>query len=129
MSNKQMKNLTINGTSYEIVDKTARNSLESLKPLVLYAELADHYTSDAITGNQALNAILTGRSILVRVPNADSGKYTAIYSPIYMYQLPNYQNNYLYLFYLNDGVDSNGFPSYGQLKLLLSESYNTTPLI
>lgn len=128
MSNKQMKTLTINGNLYEIVDKTARNDLEALKPLVLYAEQAESYTSDSTAGDQALSAILSGRQILVRVPNADGGKYTAVYSPIYMYQLPNYENNYLYLFFLNDGTDSNGLPSYGQLKLLLSETYYATPL-
>lgn len=105
------------------------NEINALKdPLVLYAEKATQYTEDATIGDKALNAILTGRQIVIRVPNADGGKYTAIYSPVYMYQLPNYQNKYLYLFYLNDGLDASGLPSYSQLKMLLSKEYNYSPL-
>lgn len=104
--------------------------MENVQPLILYAEKAEEYTTNADAGDETLSAILGGRQILVRVPNADGGNYTAIYSPIYFYQLPNYQNNYLYLFFLNDGVDSStGMPTYGQLKMLLSTTYNETPLV
>ena len=104
--------------------------IENVQPLILYAERAEEYLTNADTGDETLSAILNGRQILVRVPNADGGIYTTVYSPIYFYQLPNYQNNYLYLFFLNDGVDSTtGMPSYGQLKMLLSATYNETPLV
>ena len=80
-------------------------------------------------GDEVLDAIIRGKQVLVRVPNADGGTFTAIYSPVLMYQLPNVDNNYLYLFYFNDGVDSTtGMPSYNQLKLLLSKTYTSSPL-
>lgn len=101
-------------------------SLEGVKPLVLYAEKASEYVNNAVIGDEALEAILTNRQVLVRVPNADGGRFTAVYSPIALYQLPNYQNKYLYLFFLNDSADGN--ITYGQLKLLLSKTYNETPL-
>lgn len=108
----------------------------NMKPLVLSAENVEQYLNDATFGDEALNAILSGRQILVRTPNADGGKHTAIYSPIYMYQLPNFENNYLYLFYLRDEKQDLtsiiGYPIqmpvYGELKLLLSETYNNSPL-
>lgn len=99
------------------------------EPLVLYAEKASSYLADSTFGDEAMNAIMKGRKILVRVPNADGGKYTAIYSPVFMFQMPNYMNSYLYLIYLNDGIDSSsGLPTIAQLKLSLSETYNQTPL-
>ena len=105
-------------------------------PLVLYADNASDYENDAAVGDDALDAILRGRQILVRVPNADGGSYTAIFSPVLMYQLPNYQNKYLYLFFLRDekqdlsslGLTGVQLPTYGELKLLLSKEYNETPL-
>lgn len=122
----------------QILDERDKDEIQnSLKPLVLYADKAEEYTSDAAMGDETLNAILAGRQILVRVPNADGGTFTAIYSPILMYQLPNQDNNYLYLFYLKDekqdlsavlGMDLK-MPTYGQLKMLLSKTYNETPLI
>lgn len=107
------------------------------KPLVLYVEKSTEYLENSLIGDQVLDAILSGRQILVRVPNADDGNHTAIYSPIYMYQLPNYENKYLYLFYLKDEkqdlTDVIGYPLqmpvYGELKLLLSKTYNATPLV
>lgn len=117
-----------NGNILQVVDGQWK-AVDALKdPLVLHVEKAAEYTEDATIGDEALNAILTGRQIVIRVPNADGGKYTAIYSPVYMYQLPNYQNKYLYLFYLNDGLDASGMPSYSQLKMLLSKEYNYSPL-
>ena len=106
------------------------------KPLVLYADNAEDYKTNATIGDETLEAILSGRPILIRVPNADGGTYTAIYSPVLMYQLPNQDNNYLYLFFLRDekqdlssvvGMDLK-LPTYGELKLLLSETYTETPL-
>ena len=81
----------------------------------------------------------TERQILVRVPNADGGNYTAIYAPVLMYQIPNYQNKYLYLFFLRDekqdlsellGLPAGTvqMPTYGELKMLLSQEYNSNPL-
>ena len=103
-------------------------------PLVLDSET--DYTTDPAKGDEALGAILRNRQILVRVPNADGGKYTALYSPVLTYQLPNFENNYLYLFFLRDekqplpdilGIDFQ-IPVYGELKMLLSEVYNESPL-
>lgn len=108
-----------------------------MAPLVLDAQ-AD-YTADAARGDEALEAILAGRQILVRTPNASGDSYVANYSPVYMYQLPNYQNSYLYLFYLRDEKQDLSallgqpagtvvMPVYGQLKMLLSKTYNGSPL-
>ena len=98
-------------------------------PLVLYANKAADYAVDAAVGDEVLDAIMNGRQVVIRVPNADGGNYTAVYSPILMYQLPNYMNNYLYLFFLNDGMDATtGMPTFNQLKMLLSRDYNATPL-
>lgn len=112
--------------------------LEEAKPLVLHAEKAEEYTADATVGDETLAAILSGRQILVCTPNADGGIYTKIFSPVYMYQLPNYANEYLYLFYLRDekqtldlsalGMGSIQLPIYGELKMKLSKKYNECPL-
>lgn len=122
-------------------------------PLVLYGMLENRnpqmYLDDPSYGDAALEAILTGRQILVRTPNAamlgmSNGKListnftTAIFSPVLTYQLPNWENEYLYLFYLRDekqtvqmpSVDSGEIlvPIYGELKLKLSTKYNQCPL-
>ena len=109
------------------------------EPLLLNADMAETYLNDSSYGDAALEAIKNGREILVRVPNADGGSYTAIYSPVLMHQVPNYQNNYLYLFFLRDekqdlssllGLPAGSvmMPTYGQLKMLLSQEYNSNPL-
>lgn len=108
-------------------------------PLLLDADSAEAYRNDSSYGDAALEAIKTGRQILVKVPNADGGSHTAIYSPILMYQVPNYQNKYLYMFFLRDEqqdlsallgqpAGSVQMPTYGQLKMLLSQEYNSNPL-
>lgn len=118
------------GTVFNLVRKN-RNS-----PLVLNADSAESYLNESVTGDEVLKAILDGKQILVRTPNADGGTHTAIFSPVLMYQLPNVDNNYLYLFYLRDekqdlsavlGVDIK-IPVYGELKMLLSETYMECPL-
>lgn len=111
----------------------------SQAPLLLDADSAEAYQDDPSYGDEALEAIKSGRNILVRVPNADGGSYTAIYSPVLMYQVPNYQNKYLYLFFLRDEKQDLSallgqptgtvqMPTYGQLKMLLSQEYNSNPL-
>lgn len=108
-------------------------------PLLLDANSAATYLNDPTYGDEALEAIKTGRQILVRVPNADGGSYTAIYSPVMLYQVPNNQNKYLYLFFLRDEKQDFSsvlhqqagtvlLPTYGQLKMLLSQEYNSNPL-
>ena len=107
-------------------------------PLVLDADKSAEYDADPSYGDIALKAIRAGRKILVRVPNADGGKFTAIYSPVLTYQLPNYANDYLYLFYLRDekqnldlsavGMGTINVPIYGELQMKLSETYNDSPL-
>lgn len=109
------------------------------KPLLLDANLSDYYGGNAEAGDEALEAIKSNRQILIKVPNADGGNYTAIYSPVYMYQVPNYSNQYLYLFYLKDEKQDLSallgqpagtvlMPTYGELTMLLSEKYYSNPL-
>lgn len=115
----------------------------SVEPLVLYANEAntypDLYLNNSAYGDEALAAIRSDRKILVRTPNASGDDYVASYSPIYFYQLPNRDNNYLYLFYLRDEKQDLSallgqpagtvvMPVYGQLKMLLSKTYNESPL-
>lgn len=124
-------------TVHKIDEKYLPDSIVNKSPIVLNA--SEDYTSDSAAGDEALNAIMAGRQILVRVPNADGGNYTAIHSPVMMYQLPNFQNQYLYLFFLRDekqdlsalvGLPDGSvmMPTYGQLKMLLSREYNSNPL-
>lgn len=107
------------------------------QPLLLNAD--DTYENDSRYGDKALEAIKTGRQILVRVKNASGENYVANYSPVYMYQVPNQQNDYLYLFFLKDekqdlsalvGMPAGTvlMPTYGQLKMKLSQYYNSNPL-
>lgn len=108
------------------------------RPLVLYASNYVEYEYDPKAGDEAVEAILSGRQILIRTPNADGGVFTACYSPIMFYQLPNVDNNYLYLFYLKDekqnidlsaiGLGVIQIPVYGQIKMKLSKTYSQTPL-
>lgn len=113
--------------------------IKNKEPLLLDADMVETYLSESSYGDAALKAIKSGRNILVRVPNADGGNHTAIYSPTIMYQLPNYQNKYLHLFFLRDEKQDlsalvdlpNGsvqIPAYGQLKMLLSQEYNSNPM-
>lgn len=128
----EMKTLTLKSNdfnqTYEI----------GMKPLILDADMATTYDTDSQYGDEALQAILDGRQILVKTPNADGGTYTVNYSPVYMYQVPNKDNNYLYLFYLRDekqsidlsamGLEIIQIPLYGQLKMKLSQTYTECPL-
>ena len=106
------------------------------KPLILDADMLASYNTDPKYGDEALQAILDGRQILVKTPNADGGTHTKIYSPVYMYQLPNVDNNYLYLFYLRDEkqdlTNVIGYPIqmpvYAELKMRLSKTYMECPL-
>lgn len=105
------------------------------EPVVLYANSAEYYREDPTMGDLTLAAIQSGRPVLVRVPNADEGLDTAIYSPVLMYQLPNYAHGSLYLFYLRDEKQDLSaiapgmkMPTYGELRLKLSKSYDVSPL-
>lgn len=109
-----------------------------IKPLILDANLSDYYGGNSEAGDKALEAIKSGRQILVRVPNADGGNYTAIYCPIMMYQVP-LNGMYLYLFYLRDEKQDLSallgqpagtvqMPTYGQFQMLLSKKYESNPL-
>lgn len=113
--------------------KTAHPS----EPIVLY-EYVD-YSENSTMGDKVFKALMEGKNVLVRVENADGGNYTAIYSPIYQYQVPNKLNNYLYLYYLKDtkqtldlsavGIGTIQLPIYEQIKLKVSHTYNHTPLV
>ena len=110
----------------------------NLKPLILDATLSDHYGGNPEAGDEALEAIKTGRQILVRVPNASGDNYVATYSPIYMYQVP-LDGMYLYLFYLKDEKQDLSallgqpagtvvMPTYGEFTMLLSKKYDSNPI-
>lgn len=107
-------------------------------PLILDATLSDYYGGHAEAGDEALEAIKTGRQILVKVPNASGDNYVANYSPIYMYQVP-LDGMYLYMFYLRDEKQDLSallgqpegtilMPMYGQFMMLLSRKYSSNPL-
>ena len=107
-------------------------------PLILDATLSDYYGGHAEAGDEALEAIKTGRQILVKVPNANGDNYVANYSPIYMYQVP-LDGMYLYMFYLRDEKQDLSallgqpegtilMPTYGQFMMLLSRKYSSNPL-
>lgn len=117
-----------------------------IKPLVLDATI--DYTLLPFKGDEALQAILDGRQILIKVINSGSTEYSDTdnvrnYMPVFQYQLPNHENSYLYLLYLKDGLATNltnalgalmqgGAPNfdavYGSIKLALSKSYTECPL-
>lgn len=113
------------------------------EPLVLVANrentTPNAYTESTIAGDMAIEAIQEGKQILIKTPNRDNGTTTAIYSPVLTYQLPNVDNNYLYLFYLRDEKQDLGvnlglpegtimMPVYGELDLKLSNPYGHSPL-
>ena len=115
--------------------RSMMSSLGGGEPVILYPNSADYYLEDPTMGEAVLDAIKTGKQILVRVPNADDKGYTAIYSPILMYQLPNYANEFLYLFFLEDGkqdlssiVPGMQLPTYGELKMKVAKEYYMSPL-
>lgn len=123
---------------YKGTEEEWLKSFGQAKPLILDANLSDYYGGHPEAGDEALEAIKTGRQILVRVPNADGGNYTAIYCPIMMYQLP-LNGMYLYMFYLRDekqdlsqalGLPAGSIllPTYGQFQMLLSKKYDSNPL-
>lgn len=125
------------GTEDEFRAKMAEET-PVIKPLILDANLSDYYGGNSEAGDKALEAIKSGRQILVRVPNADGGNYTAIYCPIMMYQVP-LNGMYLYLFYLRDEKQDLSallgqpagtvqMPTYGQFQMLLSKKYESNPL-
>ena len=105
------------------------------KPLILDATI--DYEVLPFKGDEALKAIVDGRQILIRVPNADGQNFTANYMPIVQYQLPNTSNDYLYLIYMKDGIAANFAAAlqsgnfnllYGQINMKLSKTYDETPL-
>lgn len=117
------------------------NFVPVAKPLILDSTMS--YSQLPFKGDEALQAILDGRQILIKVPNASGGTLYANYMPIFQYQLPDQNNNYLSLLYLKDGLGNNlvtalgalmqgGAPDfstvYGQLDLPLSKTYTETPL-
>lgn len=129
MSN--MKTLTINGAQFTVLD--------AVKPLILDANMTSTYDNDSQYGDEALAAILAGRQILVKTPNASGNNYIANLSPVYMYQVP-VNSDYLYLFYIRDEkqvIDLSvatpelgevSLPIHGQLQMKLSQTYTECPL-
>ena len=55
MASKQMKTLTIDGTTYEIVDEVARNGIKNLTAEELIAQaVQDYLTKNPVTGSSTL---------------------------------------------------------------------------
>lgn len=88
-------------------------------------------------GDDALAAILAGRQIYVKVPSQNPGGLYANFMPVIQYQLPQSGNDYLTLIYLKDGIAQNIMAAlqtgsfdavYGQIVMLLSQSYDDCPL-
>lgn len=128
--------LGVKGT--EIVQTTAIPSGSSsiAAPYVIDSEA---YTY----GDDALQAILEGRQIYVKVPNVNDNTLYTNFMPVLQYQLPTNNNDYLTLFYLKDGIATNlvtalqgmmqgntsGMSAvFGEITMLLSESYKECPL-
>lgn len=138
MSTK-MRTLTLdNGESkktFSVEDETIR---EEMKPLLLDADMLASYNTDPKYGDEALAAIIAGRQILVKTPNRDGGTTVHNYSPVYFYQIPNENNDHLYLFYLRDekqnidlsalGMGTIQLPVQADLKMVLSKTYTECPL-
>lgn len=122
---------------HKLDPKYLPDSVTNRKPYVIDSEA---YTY----GDDALAAILSGRQILVKVPNKNTTN--TLYSnfmPVLQYQLPNNNNDYLILFYLKDGIaenlltalqaamqgDTSAFDGvYGVIEMMLSQSYAECPL-
>lgn len=88
-------------------------------------------------GDDALAAILEGRQILIKVPNKGDSTLYSNFMPVLQYQLPNENNNYLTLFYFNDGIAENIMTAmqtgsfdgvYGSIEMMLSTTYTECPL-
>lgn len=125
----------VGGTSQDDENAVSLITSKDQKSLILNADDAELYKTDYTYGEAALAAIKAGKQILVKVPNADGGVYTAIYSPVMMYQLPKFENDHLYLFFLRDEkqdlssiVPGLMIPTYGELQMILSAEYNSDPL-
>lgn len=134
MANKIMKTITIGDNTYEVCDDYAR---KCLKPLLLDADMLASYNTDPKYGDEALQAILSGRQILIHTENA-GGTDLEMYSPVYFYQMPVNGGRYIYLFYLLDekqeidlstiGAGKMEVPKFNQLKMILSKEYTECPL-
>lgn len=125
-----LRTLEVNGTTYAVTD--------AMKPFLLDEEMASIYNADPQYGDAALQAVLDGRQILVRTPNISGDNYVASFSPVYFYQVPNQNSDYLYIFYLKDekqtidlslvGLGQIQMPIYGELQMKLSKNYTECPL-
>lgn len=125
-----LRTLEVNGTTYAVTD--------AMKPLLLDEEMASTYNTDPQYGDATLQAVLDGKQILVKTPNVSGDNYVASFSPVYFYQVPNQNSDYLYLFYLKDekqtidlspvGLGQIQLPIYGELQMKLSKEYTECPL-
>ena len=102
------------------------------------------YSNLPFKGDEVLQAILDGRQVLVKVPNiSGEGSLYVNYMPVFQYQLPANNNDFLTLLFMKDGLDTNLVTAlgammqggaadlstvYGQLTLKLSKAYTETPL-
>ena len=98
-------NVYIGGASQNDTNVQPIVAAADLKPILLDDQMATTYLTDFTYGDKALDAILKGRQILITTPSV-GGIYTKSFSPVYMYQLPNKENEFLYLFYLTDEKES-----------------------
>lgn len=133
-----MAEYKLNYTGQEINERLSDEYMKGkLAPYVVDSEA---YTY----GDDALNAILEGRQIYVKVPNySESGLYVN-FMPVLQYQLPTGNNSYLTLIYLKDGLATNLTAAlqgmmqgnteamanvYGEITMMLSQSYADCPLV
>lgn len=94
--------------------------------------------SEAYTyGDDALQAILSGKQLYVKVPSSSENSPYGNFMPVLQYQLPQNGNNYLTLFYLKDGIAQNLLAAltagsldgvFGEITMMLSQSYDECPL-
>ena len=98
------------------------------KPLILDPSI--DYSKLPFKGDEAWRAIDDGRVIQIQVPNSDGGTRTTNRMPIIQHQLPNEDNDYLYLIYMKDGIKTNFETALqtgdfgalcGQIKMQVSE--------
>ena len=98
------------------------------KPLILDPSV--DYSKLPFKGDEAWRAIEDGRVIQIQVPNADGGTHTTNRMSIVQHQLPDVDNDYLYLIYMKNGIKANFMTAiqtgdfdalYGQIKMQVSE--------
>lgn len=130
-------------TSFEVdcaakpSDYIYKGSRNDATMLILDEDLADTYLIVPSHGDEVLDAILNGKQILIKTKNVGENDLV-MFSPVLFIQAPVNGGRYIYLFYLKDekqeldlsqlNAGTIQIPTYGQLKLILTETYYECPL-